>query len=94
VVSDSDGNTITSAPAYLTVNPAGVSIALYPGVTIDGVAGFTYGVQMTANLSNTNSWIGVANVTLTVPTQIWYDSQPASLPQRYYRVLPGPITIP
>ena len=74
-----------------------VSIALYagfPGLTIDGVVGQTYGVQSTLDLSNTNSWVGRTNITLTTPTYLWYDSQPATQPQTYYRVLPGPISIP
>ena len=83
-----------SQPAVLTVNPAGVSIALYAGVTIDGVTNQTYGIQSTLDLSNTNSWAGRANVTLTNATQLWYDSQPATQPQTYYRVLPGPISVP
>ena len=83
-----------SASATLTVNPAGMSIALYAGVTIDGVVGQTYGIQSTLDLSNTNSWAGRANVTLTNATQLWYDSQPATQPQTYYRVVPGPISIP
>lgn len=93
LVSDTITN-LLSQPATLTVNPAGVSIALYAGVTIDGVAGQTYGVQSTLDLSNTNSWVGRANVTLTNATQLWYDSQPATQPQTYYRVVPGPIPTP
>jgi len=84
----------TSSSAYLTMNPAGVSLALYPGVTIDGVVGLTYGIQYTTDLDNTNSWQGLANVTLSVPTMLWFDVYPATLPQRYYRVVPGPIPIP
>jgi WD40 repeat protein len=93
LVSDTVTN-LLSQPATLTVNPAGVSIALYAGVTIDGVVGQTYGVQSTMDLSNTNSWVGRANVTLTNATQLWYDSQPATQPQTYYRVVPGPISTP
>ena len=93
LVSDTVTN-LLSQPATLTVNPAGVSIALYAGVTIEGVVGQTYGVQSTLDLSNTNSWVGRANVTLTNATQVWYDSQPATLPQTSYRVVPGPISIP
>ena len=93
VVSDTVTN-LTSQPATLTINPSGVSIALYAGVTIDGVVGQTYGVQSTLDLSNTNSWVGRTNITLTTPTYLWYDSQPATQPQTYYRVLPGPISIP
>ena len=94
VATDTAGSVATSLPANLTVNPAGTSIALYAGVTIDGVVGQTYGVQSTLDLSNTNSWVGRANVTLTNATQLWYDSQPATQPQTYYRVVPGPISIP
>jgi hypothetical protein len=93
VVTGPSGST-PSSPATLTVNPAGVSIALYAGVTIDGVVGQTYGVQSTTDLSNPNSWAGQTNITLNVPEQIWYDSQPASQVQRYYRVVAGPISIP
>ena len=76
------------------MNPAGVSLALYAGITIEGVVGLTYGIQYSTDLSNTNSWHGMANVTLGAPTQLWFDIQPASQPQRYYRVVPGPITVP
>jgi hypothetical protein len=93
VVTNSLGST-TSSNAYLMMNPAGVSLALYAGVTIDGVVGLTYGIQFSTNLSNTNSWQGLVNVTLSVPTELWFDVQPASQPQRYYRVVPGPISIP
>jgi hypothetical protein len=85
---------VTSNPAILTMNPAGVSLALYAGVTIDGVPGLTYGIQHTTDLSDTNSWQGSANVTLGAPTQLWFDLLPAAQPQRYYRVVPGPISIP
>jgi hypothetical protein len=84
----------TSSNAYVTVNPAGVSLALYSGVTIDGVVGLTYGVQYNTDLSNTNGWQGLANITLSVPAEVWFDLQPATQPQRFYRVVPGPISIP
>ena len=94
VVVTNDCGTTTSSNAYLTMNPAGVSLALYSGITIDGVVGLTYGIQYSTDLSNTNSWQGMANVTLSVPTMLWFDMQPANQPQRYYRVVPGPISIP
>jgi hypothetical protein len=93
-VTNQAGDTAVSTTANLTVNPAGVSLALCPGVTIEGVVGFTYGIQYSTDLSNTNSWKGLANVTLSIPTQLWLDLQPATQPQRYYRVVPGPIPIP
>jgi hypothetical protein len=92
-VSNSQGS-ITSNPAILTINPAGVSADLHFAVTITGVVGFTYGIQATTNLSDTNSWQGLVNITLTQETQEWFDPQPVKHPQRFYRVVPGPITIP
>jgi len=86
--------TATSSPAVLTMNPAGVSFALYSGVTIEGVVGLTYGIQSSTDLGDPNSWRGIVNITLGAPSQLWFDTQPASQPRRYYRVVPGPISIP
>jgi hypothetical protein len=93
VITNAYGST-TSSNAYLTMNAAGVSLALYSGITIDGVVGLTYGIQYSTDLSNTNGWRGMANVTLSVPTELWFDVQPANQPRRYYRVVPGPISVP
>ncbi len=84
--------TITSPPAILTVNDA--SIALYAGVTLYGDTGTIYGIQYSTNLNNTNGWVGVTNVTLNTSAQVWYDTEPAIRAARFYRVLPGPISIP
>ncbi|MCX6880834.1 MAG: immunoglobulin domain-containing protein [Verrucomicrobia bacterium] len=94
-VTDAANNSVTSqTPAMLTVNPAGVSIATCARLTIDGMVGQTYGIQVSTNL-NAGSWTGAANVTLTQPIQNWYDSQStAQQPKRFYRVVPGPISIP
>jgi hypothetical protein len=94
VVVTSPFDSVTNAPVQVVVNPSGVSIALYTGITIDGVVGLTYGIQYSTDLSNTNNWHGMANVTLGVPTELWFDVQPASWPRRYYRVVPGPIPVP
>ena len=93
VISNSVGS-VTSSEAQLTINPSGVSLALYSGITIDGVVGLTYGIQYNTDLTNTNGWRGMANVTLGAPTQLWFDVYPATAPQRYYRVVPGPISVP
>jgi hypothetical protein len=93
VVVTSALGSVTNAPEQVIVNPAGVSVALYPGVTVQGVAGYTYIIQSTANLSDTNSWVTMTNLTLTQPIQLWMDTNTdASLPgnaYRFYRVLPG-----
>jgi hypothetical protein len=86
---------VTSAPAVPTVNPVGTSIATYAGVTINGGVGFTYGIQGSSNLSDTNTWRGLTNLVLTATNEIWVDlSSPANRTFQYYRVLPGPISIP
>jgi len=61
-------------------------------LTISGMVGQVYGIQSCSNL--TTLWQGLTNLTLNAPTQVWYDPQPMSLPQRYYRVVSGPISIP
>ena len=71
-----------------------VAIALYPGITIGGTVGQIYGIQSSTNLSETNGWIGVTNVQLSAPIQTWYDPQPDSLSSKFFRVVPGPISIP
>jgi hypothetical protein len=85
---------VLSQQATLTVNPVIVSVALHAAVTVDGLIGHTYGVQSTTDLNNTNSWVGRTNITLANPTEVWYDPQPATSPQTYYRALPGPIPTP
>ena len=53
-----------SSNAYLTTNPAGVSLALSPGLTLTGIVGLTYGIQYNTNAANTNGWHGAANEVL------------------------------
>jgi hypothetical protein len=100
VVTGSFGST-TSAPAVLNVKVADLSLALsgtpaqrVAGLTIAGLTGQTYGIQSSDDLTVANNWRGRTNLTLNSPSQAWYDPQPMTLPQRYYRVLPGPIPVP
>ena len=85
---------VTSVPARLLVNPAGISLGLYPGVTVDAVVGKTYGIQYTTTVSQTNSWLTLTNFTLTQPVQLWIDTEADTTsgkhPKRFYRVVPVP----
>jgi hypothetical protein len=93
VVVTSPFGSATNAPAELVVTPAGIGLGLYPGVTISGVVGYHYIIQSTTNLQDTNSWVTRTNITLTVPVQLWLDTDAnASLPSnphRFYKILPG-----
>jgi hypothetical protein len=93
VVITSPFGSVTNMPAQLVVNPAGVSLGMYPGVTVSGVVGYTYIIQSTTGLRDTN-WSTVATLTLTQPVQLWVDvNVNTAAPEnqrRFYRVLPSP----
>ncbi len=92
VVSSALGSA-TNAPAQVIVEAAGVSIGFSPTLTISGVAGYSYIIQSSRTLTNSNAWVTVANLTLTNPVQIWVDTNvDASSPLNstyFYLVLPG-----
>ena len=92
VASNSQGS-VTSNPALLIVNPAGVSIGLHPFLTVNGTVGKSFGVQYTTNVSDTNSWITLTNFTLTQPSIEWIDTNANAAPgnaPRFYRVIAIP----
>lgn len=99
VVTNSVG-TATSAPAQLGVKVADYSLAKSgpapgtPQLTIVGISNQIYGIQGATNLAGPIAWQGLTNVQLTSPTNAWADPRPMTLPQSYYRVVPGPISIP
>lgn len=83
----------TSAVVSVVAGPLS-EIHLYAGITVYGLVGETYGIQYTTDLNQGTNWIGLTNVTLSAPSFLWYDSQPAWYPQRFYKVVPGPIPVP
>ena len=87
VVVSSPWGSATNTPAQLVVNPANISLAMYAGVTIDGVAGYTYGIQYSTDLRNTNAWVTVTNYTLSIPVETWIDFESAGGLKRFYRVV-------
>jgi len=91
VVVSSPFGSVTNTPALLVVNPAGTSIGLYAGITLTGSAGYTYTIQYTTDLTATNAWITLTNLTLNQPIELWVDTSTNALatPRRYYQVLPG-----
>jgi hypothetical protein len=87
------GDDVKPAIGSLTPLP-GVSIAMRAAITVEGVVGTQYGIQYNTDLKAETNWHGLANVILTAPKLTYYDSLPGSGPQRYYRILPGPIAVP
>lgn len=87
VVVSSQWGSATNVPAQLVVNPANISLAMYAGVTIDGVPGYTYGIQYSTDLRDTNSWTTITNYTLTTPVETWIDFGSTGKVKRFYRVV-------
>jgi hypothetical protein len=92
VVSSPLGN-VTNPPYQVVVNAANVSLSICPNVVIQGTVGYSYIIESTTNLGDTNSWTTITNLTLTQPTQYWddisTDTTQSSNPHKFYRVLPG-----
>ncbi|MBW8864423.1 MAG: immunoglobulin domain-containing protein [Verrucomicrobia bacterium] len=88
-VSVSSGfGSVTNIPAQVIVNPAEVTLGIYAGVVIQGTVGYSYDIQYSTDLTDTNAWIDATNITLQQSIQIWsdYGSDVRANPKRYYRV--------
>jgi hypothetical protein len=92
VVSSAYGR-VTNTAYQVIVNPANTSLGTFPGVYLAGTVGYTYTVQSTTDLTTTNGWTAVTNITLSTASQIWVDTatdltKPANA-KKFYRVVPG-----
>ena len=93
VVVSSAYGIVTNTAYQVVVNPANIALGTFPGVYITGTVGYSYTIQSTTNLADTNAWVTLTNITLTVPSQIWDDNQtdltkPGNS-QKFYRILSG-----
>ncbi len=70
-----------SAPTEATL-----LVELNPAITIFGMAGRTYRIESSENLIG-GPWIVVGEVMLASPVETWFDTQPATRAQRYYRAI-------
>ena len=64
----------TNPPAQVVVNAAGVSLGFSPTLTINGVAGYSYVIRRSTDLTNTNDWVTLTDITLTNPVETWVDT--------------------
>jgi len=82
---------VSNSAYQLVVNPANVAFTIPPNVVIQGTVGYTYSIQSTTNLGNTNSWIVETNLVLTQPIQNWtdysVDTSKPTIPKKFYRVV-------
>ena len=92
VVVSSQYGSVTNAAYQVVVNSANFSIGLCPEIYITGMAGYSYTIQSSTNLADTNAWVTITNLTLPTSSIIWADtatdSTQAGNPKKYYRVLP------
>jgi hypothetical protein len=91
VVVSSPYGSVTNTAYQVVVNPAGTAIGMCPIIYITGTAGYTYTIQSTADLSNTNSWTTITNLTIPYTPYIWADTandttKPGNS-RRFYRIL-------
>ena len=97
VVSSSLGSA-TNTPYQVVVNPANISLELCPKVVIQGTVGYSYAIQSTTDLANTNSWVVETNLTLSQPLQNWHDDAvdigKPNNPHKFYRVTAAQFTAP
>jgi hypothetical protein len=91
----SDGAVLTIKVADVWMVPPTGGAPYVAGLNITALTNKTYGIQYASGLNVSNTWIGLTNITLTTNnTRTWFDPAPAVFPQRYYRVVPGPISVP
>ena len=93
VVVSSVYGSITNTPYQVVVNPANVSLRICPDVVIQGTVGYSYIIESSTDLSNTNAWLVETNLILSAPIENWNDNNTdvsqAGNPRKFYRVLPG-----
>jgi hypothetical protein len=75
---------LTNAPP---AEPATLALRQYPGLTITGTVGKTYAIEATTDVSQTNGWQNVTNLTLSSSPAIWVDLQSTGTVKRFYRAV-------
>jgi hypothetical protein len=88
VVVTNPGGRVTSIPATVVVNPPGVSLGWYAGLTLSGPFDRTYAIQCCADIGQPAGWSTLANLSVTEPEQRWFDPGPiTAADQRFYRIV-------
>ena len=88
--------TNSGGSAGQNTNPSGPQgTQIYPQVMIGGLPGQSFGIQTaTSPFGSPADWIGLTNLMLSDTSTLWQDTTPAVEAQRFYRVVPGTISVP
>ena len=93
VVVSSTYGSISNTAYQVVINPASTAIGTCPVIYLTGTAGYSYTIQSTTNLADTNAWVTVTNITLGSASEIWADTatdtSKSANPVKFYRVLAG-----
>ena len=90
-VASNEAGSVTSAPArlsYLGLSLSSVSTNFTRTLTLGDVPGSKYRIDATVNLSNTNNWLPLTNLTLTTSPLLLIDPSTSSPSSRFYRAVP------
>ncbi|PWU14146.1 MAG: hypothetical protein C5B50_17900 [Verrucomicrobia bacterium] len=90
---DTSANAFRAGTRYYQVLPvpASTNQAKVACINIGGVAGYSYIIQRTDDVLNTNAWMTLTNLVLQQNQQVWADTS-TNAPTtgvRCYRILPG-----
>jgi len=93
VVVSSVYGSVTNTAYQVVVNPDDTAIGTCPEIYITGTVGYSYTIQSSTDLTDTNSWVTLTNITLGASSEIWADTATdttkSANPRKFYRVLPG-----
>ena len=64
-----------------------LGLQLYAGLSITGAMGTACQIQYVTNLTLTNAWLPLTNITLASNPQLWVDTTCPATAQRFYRAV-------
>ena len=66
-------------------NAGWLALNLLAGLDIYGTVGLTYRIDYLSDVTNTNSWTALTNITLPASPYFWVDLSSTNQPKRFYR---------
>jgi hypothetical protein len=70
--------------------PASLSLALVPALTITGAVGGSVRIDAINTFGPTDAWVTLDTVTLTNTSQFYFDTSAVGQPERLWRIVPLP----